>query len=255
MQRSMFVVVAASATLLAGAVAGAPETEAPTDTSALPDLENGRAIVVGAHTRDVGSGCFNCHGVDGSGDSAAGFPRLTDQVYKYLYDSLRDYASGVRQNRIMGPIASGLTDEQMRDVSAYYASLRDAPYAHAPDVDGATLQMGAVIAAVGAPEQGVQACVNCHGPDGVGLPPTYPFLAGQHASYLSDQLMAWRTGRRAGDGFAIMEEIAKSLTQEQIQAVSLYYASIRPESVTPETGDTGAAMAAIGEPATRDEGR
>ncbi|WP_230530870.1 c-type cytochrome [Microvirga roseola] len=220
------------------------------------DLERGRAVVVGAYAvppgLDAGEGrppirpaegaCFRCHGIDGRGDRAAIFPRLTDQTFKYLYDSLKDYASGVRQNEIMGPIARALTDRQMRDVSAYYAAQKEADYPPPERVDPEVLQLGAALAAIGNAQRGVQGCINCHGPDGIGLPPTYPYLAGQYAAYLEAQMLAWKTGRRKGDGFGIMENISKRLTDEEIHAVSQYYASIRPPVVTPEIAETGAPM-------------
>ncbi|MBJ6127011.1 c-type cytochrome [Microvirga splendida] len=214
------------------------------------DVERGRAVVVGAFAAQPGQGnnavtppagaCFQCHGMDGKGDAAAAFPRLTDQVYKYLYDSLQDYASGARQSPIMTPIAKALSDQQMRDVSAYYAAQKDAPYGPSPQADPSVLQYGAAIAAVGHAPRGVQGCINCHGPDGFGLPPTYPYLAGQNAAYLEAQLRAWKTGERKGDGFGLMENIAKRLTDEEIHAVSQYYAAIRPRSVTPEQVEAAA---------------
>ncbi|MFC4174305.1 c-type cytochrome [Microvirga sp. GCM10011540] len=224
------------------------------DTSTV-DLERGRAVVVGAYVASPGQeaegapainpqagACFQCHGIDGKGDKAAVFPRLTDQTYKYLYDSLKDYASGVRQNQIMTPIAKALTEQQMRDVSAYYAAQKEAEYPPPDRVDPQILQHGAALAAVGNARLGVQGCINCHGPDGVGLPPTYPYLAGQYAAYLEAQMKAWKTGERKGDGFGIMENIAKRLTDEEIHAVSQYYAAIRPRSVTPEQTDAAAPM-------------
>jgi len=204
------------------------------------DVEAGRSIVVGAYTfgqtpQPQQGNCFQCHGMDGKGDQAAAFPRLTDQSYKYLYESLRNFASGVRNNPIMTPIAKALSDQQKRDVAAYYAAQKDAPYGARPETDPDTLQYGAALAAVGSATRGVQGCINCHGPAGVGLPPTYPFLAGQYANYIQSQLKAWKSGqRRDGAAGGIMEYIAKRLTDEDIRAVSLYYASIRPASVTPE---------------------
>ncbi len=220
------------------------------------DVEKGRAVVVGAYAVLPGSedgrgspsmtpqagACFQCHGMDGKGDKAAVFPRLTDQTYKYLYDSLKDYASGVRQNAIMMPIAKALSDQQMRDVSAYYAAQKSAEYPPVDQVDAHVLQDGAALAAVGNAVRGVQGCINCHGPDGVGLPPTYPFLAGQYAAYLEAQMKAWKAGQRKGDGLGIMENIAKRLTDEEIRAVSQYYASLRPRSVTPEQAEVVAPM-------------
>ncbi len=223
------------------------------------DVERGRAVVVGAYAvppgPDAGLGspaispqagaCFQCHGMDGKGDKAAMFPRLTDQTYKYLYDSLRDYASGVRQSAVMAPIAKALNDQQMRDVSAYYAAQKAADYPPADPVDPQILQHGAALAAVGNATRGVQGCINCHGPDGVGLPPTYPYLAGQYARYLETQMQAWKSGQRKGDGFGVMEHIAKRLTDDDIHAVSQYYAAIRPRVVTPEKSEHQALTAPL----------
>ncbi len=206
------------------------------------DIERGRAVVVGAFNRNPGGACFQCHGMDGKGDAAAVFPRLTDQVYKYLYDSLKDYASGVRQNPVMSPIAQALSDQDMRDVSAYYAAQKRADYGPQPPISPELIARGGSIAAIGHAGRGVQGCINCHGPDGVGLPPTYPYLAGQYAAYLEAQLRAWQTGERKGDGFGIMENIAKRMSDEEIRAVSAYYASIRPPSVTPERAEAAAPM-------------
>jgi cytochrome c553 len=221
------------------------------------DIESGRAIAVGAFTiggapEPQTGACFQCHGMDGRGDGTAAFPRLTDQVFKYLYDSLRDYASGARRSAIMEPIAKALTDLQMREVSAYYAAQADAPYPPPPAGDPEALQLGGALAAVGSAERGVQACMNCHGPDGIGLPPSYPYLAGQFALYLEGELKDWKTGARKGDGFGIMEEIARRLSDEEIAAVSLYYASLRPASVTPDPDEAGFPMAAAPGPATGD---
>src|SRR3546814_1012185 len=77
-----------------------------------------------------------------------------------MYKQLLDYASGARPNAIMSPIAKALTQAQMEDVSAYYASIEDAPYFPPPEVDGLTLQHGGRLSAVGSAEKGIQACVN-----------------------------------------------------------------------------------------------
>jgi cytochrome c553 len=224
------------------------------------NLERGRAIAVGAYTMqntpDPQAGaCFQCHGIDGKGDGTAAFPRLTDQTFKYLYDSLEDYASGSRKSDIMEPIAKALSEEQMRDVAAYYAAQTDAQYPPRPEMDPDLLQRGGALAAIGSASSGVQACMNCHGPDGVGLPPTYPYLAGQYALYLESQLLAWKKGTRQGDGFGIMEDIAKRLSEEEIRAVSLYYASIRPASVTPEVDESSSPMVPESGAQTREQGR
>lgn len=237
---SLFGLSAASVHAQNGRAAGIEAYDA-----GMADAERGRAVAVGAFAARPGQGgnaltpqagaCFQCHGMDGKGDAAAAFPRLADQVYKYLYDSLKDYASGARQNPIMRPIAKALSDQQMRDVSAYYAAQNNAPYGPSPQTDPSVLQYGAAIAAIGHAQRGVQGCINCHGPEGAGLPPTYPYLAGQYAKYIEGQMHAWKTGQRKGDGFGIMENISKRLTDEEIRAVAAYYASIRPTRLTPES--------------------
>ena len=87
-----------------------------------PDaFENGRAVAVGASVASTETACFRCHGMEGQGDAAAVFPRLSNQPPEYLYAALRDYASGLRNNPVMTPIARMLDDAQMRHVSVFYA--------------------------------------------------------------------------------------------------------------------------------------
>ena len=192
------------------------------------DMERGRGIAVGTFETDADAACFRCHGMQGAGDAVAAFPRLADQVYDYLVKSLQDYASGLRQDEIMQPIAAALTEQQMRDVSLYYSEQENVEYQPPPEnPDVEVLQLGAALAAVGSVPRGVQACINCHGPDGTGLVP-YPYLAGQHQSYLEAQLLAWKNGERDGDPLDVMAHIASQLTEDEIAAVALYYASVRP---------------------------
>ncbi|MBJ6127007.1 c-type cytochrome [Microvirga splendida] len=197
------------------------------------DPNRGRFITIGGMFADQRIGCVQCHGIDGSGNSSGAFPRLTDQAGWYLFKTLQDYASGLRPSEIMGPIAQTLSPQQMQDVAAYYASIKEAPYPAELQVDVQTRQIGGAIAAVGIPSQGVPACDGCHGPNGVGQAPLYPYLGGQFAPYLQHQLMLWKQGRRDGDPMNVMELIAKAMTAEQIRAVSLYYASVRPRDVIP----------------------
>ena len=198
----------------------------------------GRAIVAGAFSPPPGSqvqpqaaACLNCHGADGAGDAAAGFPRLTGQSFFYLFKSMQDYASGIRDNAIMSPIARALTETQRRDVAAYSQSLPNAAWSGRPDTPVRQLQRGATLAALGDAAIAVQGCSNCHGPAGAGLPPVYPWLGGQHAAYLEAQLQAWKSGARGGDAMAVMSNIAQRLSDADITAVSAYYASLRTQPI------------------------
>jgi cytochrome c553 len=197
------------------------------------DVNSGRFLSFGGIYGELRVDCIRCHEIDGSGNSSGAFPRLADQSAWYLYESLLDYAAGLRPSEIMAPIARQLADQEMQNLAAYYASIEDAPYPAESEVDIQILQHGGAIAAVGIPEQGVPACESCHGPNGVGSPPIYPYLAGQFAPYLENQLLLWKAGRRGGDAMNIMELIAKNMTEEQIRAVSLYFASVRSPDITP----------------------
>lgn len=194
------------------------------------DPNEGRGVAVGANLSSPAAACFRCHGVDGKGDSAAAFPRLSRQAQPYLYAALKDYASGARENAVMSPIARQLSDKQMRDVSAFYAAQASAPArAQGSLADPELLQHGAAIAAVGNARRGVQGCINCHGPAGRGLGAGFPYLGGQYANYIEAQLRAWKSGARKSDRQTseVMGYIARQLSEEDIRAVALYYGSIR----------------------------
>lgn len=212
-----------------GDVPEAPATASPYG----PDVVEGLFLSFGGMFDEIRVGCIRCHEIDGSGNSSGAFPRLTDQSGWYLYKSLLDYAAGLRPNEIMGPIARQLSSEDMENLAAYYASIEEAPYPAEPEVDVQVLQRGGAIAAVGIPDQGVPPCTSCHGVNGIGQAPVYPYLAGQFAPYLEHQLMLWKQGRRGGDAMNVMQLIAQSMTDDQIHAVSVYFASIRPPEVTP----------------------
>lgn len=217
------------------------------------DPNRGRFIAFGGFHGDLRISCAQCHGMDGAGNSSGAFPRINDQAGWYLYKTLMDYASGLRPSDIMGPIARTLTEQQMQDVAAYYASVKDAPHPPRPEIDVRVRQIGGAIAAAGIPSQGALACNGCHGPNGVGQPPIYPYLAGQYAPYTEHQLMLWKEGRRDGDPMNVMEQIAKAMTPEQIRAVSLYYAAVRPQDVTPSDVRLAPERGAVGggEPSPR----
>jgi cytochrome c553 len=190
------------------------------------DLEAGRAVVVGGRHAEV-TPCFRCHGLDGAGDAAGAFPRLTGQAGFYMYKQLIDYASGARPNEVMAPIAREMTEPQMADV-AYYYSVLSAPHAPPPAVEPEVLARGRKIAEDGLPEADVEACNLCHGRDGTGDPPLFPYLAGQYAPYTELQLLLWRQGVRRNDALDVMATIAKALSANEIRAVALYFESLRP---------------------------
>jgi cytochrome c553 len=186
--------------------------------------------------------CFMCHGLDGLGDFAGAFPRLAEQPAFYMYKQLIDYASGARRNDVMTPIAREMTEPQMANV-AYYYSVIHAPYARRPEVDPEVLARGRKIAEEGLPEAGVEACNLCHGEDGAGNPPLFPYLAGQYAPYTELQMRLFKSGERANDPLGVMRGIAEDLSDKDIRAVALYFEWLRPGE-----DDPGEARVGVGEP-------
>ncbi|HEY0834282.1 MAG TPA: c-type cytochrome [Azospirillum sp.] len=177
--------------------------------------------------RDLLETCARCHGYDGAGRGTGAFPRLAGQSAAYLYESLKAYAGGRRPSGFMQPPAAALSEPEMRALAEYYATRDGVPAPPRPaDPDPRLRQMGRAIAAVGDPGRGIPACSSCHGP-GVARDARYPSLAGQHADYLANQLRLWQRGARGDTALSrIMAAATHNLTDEQIRAVSLYYALV-----------------------------
>jgi cytochrome c553 len=197
----------------------------PATLAQAPDLDAGRAVVVGGEDASI-TPCFTCHGLDGVGDSAGAFPRLTGQTAFYMYKQLIDYASKARPHDVMTPIAREMTEPQMANVAFYYSAL-DAAHARRPAVEPEVLARGREIAEDGLPESGVQACDLCHGAYGTGNPPLFPYLAGQYAPYTELQLQLYQRGVRTNDALGVMRDIAHGLSDEDIRAVALYFEWLR----------------------------
>lgn len=157
--------------------------------------------------------------------AAAGFPRLAGLSAGYMKKQLADFASGERANPIMQPIAAALSSEEADAVTTMLADKpRPAfePIGRAAAVEG----LGETLALRGVWERNVPECVACHGPGGVGVGDSFPPLVGQSAQYLSSQLVAWQQGTRKNDPNDLMGHIARSLTEEEVKAVSTYFANL-----------------------------
>lgn len=200
------------------------------------DLVSGRFVALGGRLGEYRIACAQCHGLDGAGDASGAIPRLDAQNPWYLYKSLQDYASGIRYNQIMTPVAQQLDDRAMQNVAGYYASLSLQPFDAGQPADLSLLQRGGAISAVGVPGRGVAACQNCHGEEGQGRPPVYPTLAGQYAPYMELQLMRWKAGKRRGDPLNVMQQIAAQMNEEDMRAVSAYFQSVRRRTTAMQDG-------------------
>lgn len=169
--------------------------------------------------------CASCHGVEGEGMAAAGFPRLAGLSAVYMQRQLADFASGDRANPIMQSIAAALSPEEAHAVTTMLANKPR------PDVErigrtAAAQGLGETLALRGAWERNIPECVSCHGPSGVGVGDSFPPLVGQSAQYLSSQLIAWQQGTRKNDPNDLMGHVARGLSEDEIKVVSAYFANL-----------------------------
>lgn len=182
-------------------------------------VASGEVIAMGGGAGGASNACMTCHGLKGEGDGAR-VPRLAGLDAGYLHRQLDDYVSGRREHVEMRTIARRLSGEDRAKVSAYYAQLEQ-PARSLPRVL-ALYRMR---------------CAACHGDRGQGIGPANPPLAGLSPEYIEVQLIAWRTGRRRGEGGDVMLRVSRELTPEQIRHLAgLAAAPERPVSVRPSPG-------------------
>ncbi|SIP87797.1 cytochrome c [Aquipseudomonas alcaligenes] len=163
--------------------------------------------------------CGACHGADGN-SAAPNFPKLAGQGEKYLLKQLHDVKSGKRQIVEMTGMLTNLSDQDLADIAAYFASQKMSVGA----ADPALVERGEALFRGGKLAEGMPACTGCHSPNGAGLAAAgYPKLGGQHGQYVAKQLTDFREGNRTNDGDAMtMRAIAAKLSNKDIQAVSSY---------------------------------
>jgi cytochrome c553 len=196
--------------LLLAATAHANE---PAAAAAKPDLGKGGTI-----SSQV---CAACHTADGSRGSPAN-PILQGQHAEYLVKQLTEFKAGKRKSAVMQGMAAPLSEEDVRNVAAFYASKTAKP-GFAKDKD--TIAIGEKIYRGGIAERNVPACAGCHGPTGAGIPAQYPRIGGQHGDYVEAQMTAFRSGARANN--PVMATIAGKMNDKEIKAVSDYVTGLR----------------------------
>ena len=167
--------------------------------------------------------CVACHGPAGNSANPE-WPKLAGQHAKYTAKQIRDFMAGAtRSNELMAPMIAGLSDEDIEDISAYYAIQRSSGGFASEEMHA----LGERIYRGGNAESGVPACIACHGPKGGGNGPAgFPALAGQHAVYTAKQIDEWRLGNRSNDPNQMMADAVRYLTPEETRAVSEYIAGL-----------------------------
>ncbi len=214
--RAMFSsgVALAAALFVAQVAFAAPPVPAPK-----ADLEKGKAT--------AGAVCAACHMPDGN-SMIPDNPILAGQHAAYTKKQLYNFKvkpgakEAERANAIMAGFAAMLSDDDIRNVAAFYAS-QAAKSAGAQRKE--LVELGSAIYKAGVPSKAVPSCAGCHGPNAAGIPAEYPRLAGQHAKYTESQLVGFRGGVRKNS--AQMTAIAAKMSDAEIAAVSEYIASLK----------------------------
>jgi cytochrome c553 len=164
--------------------------------------------------------CAACHGADGN-SVTPDWPSLAGQHASYIVRQLEAFKSGERQDVTMKPFADMLSEQDMLDVAAYFASQKQTP----KGADPALVSLGQQIYRGGVPERGIAACIACHGPGGHGNPvSSYPRIGGQHAPYVGKTLRQYASGDRRSDVDMnqMMRNVAALLLDDEINALSSY---------------------------------
>lgn len=204
------------------------------DTDAVANVVTKKPAAAKVFNGDIEAGkaksaaCSACHTADGN--SVVGiYPKLAGQHEKYLAKQLLDFRKAMQTNgkegrpsAIMGGMAVGLSDEDIKNLAAYYASQTLSPSTAEPNEIGKQLYFSGDLS------RGITACAGCHSIDGKGMGQAgFPAIQAQNVDYLKDQLTYFRNGTRANDHNGMMSDIAAKLSDEEIQAVAEFISSLK----------------------------
>jgi cytochrome c553 len=193
-----------------------------TKSSTLPFSLSGVALLVACATasaadvsagRALSQGCAACHGADGVSQTPL-TPSLAGQPDEFVQWQLVYFRSGARNSDMMGPIAQALSNEDIRNLGAYYASLPPPKPAAASDE---LAQNGEKLAVL-------HRCKSCHADDYNGFRAAAR-LSGQREDVLVQALRDFKSGKRVGSGVASMADVTYGLSDADLRALSHYMAS------------------------------
>jgi cytochrome c553 len=204
-----------AAVILTGSMAGGAWANEPAAASAIGNPKSGEA--------KASTICVACHGPQGNSIVPL-WPKLAGQHPEYIQKQLMDFKAGHRQNAQMSPMAAPLTNQEVLDLAAYFASQTQ----KGGTADRALAATGESIFRAGIPATGVPACAGCHGPAGMGNGlAKFPRISGQHADYVKQTLTWFRDGTRANDPNGMMRGVAARMTDKEIAAVAQYIQGLK----------------------------
>lgn len=196
---------------------------APTSATAQTPAQGGTVMTKGPATTQT---CVACHSTDGN-STVPNWPKIAGQHQNYIVKQLKEFRLGEKGPRFepsMYSMTANLTDQDINELAAFYASQTQT----LGTAQNEYVSLGERIYRGGNVQTGVTACAACHQPDGRGNEAAkFPRLSGQHATYLENQLHAFRDGKRKNSPNGMMEDIAKRMTEQEIKAVSSYIEGLR----------------------------
>jgi len=204
------------------------------DTSAIGEVKASSVVVMKSFVGDVVAGkakaatCAACHGADGN-PAVAMYPALAGQSESYIVKQLKDFKAAVasdgtsgRVDPVMAGMVAPLSNDDMQNLAAYFSSQALNPIVSETNAKGKKLFIS------GDPINGITACMACHSINGKGMDnAAFPSIAGQSASYLKAQLEKFRSASRGNDKNSMMRSVALNLSDQDIEAVSQYLASLK----------------------------
>ncbi|MEO8343226.1 MAG: c-type cytochrome [Gallionella sp.] len=172
--------------------------------------------------KDKSQLCQGCHGE--MGISLEGMaPKLAGQYAKYIAKQLRNFQAGTRTHQIMSAIAATISDDDLADIAAYFASQEKMKG------NGSNNKVGENLFLHGDMSRMMVACVNCHGANGKGKSPSnsvFPVIGGQHKDYIRGQLINFREGDRSNSPGGVMNIITQKLTDDELEALADYVSGL-----------------------------
>lgn len=186
------------------------------------NVANGQEIAAGV--------CAGCHSADGNSIIPVN-PSLAGQHEEYITKQLIEFkmpdeeTPAIRNSPVMSAMVAALSVNDMKDLAAFYAQ-QTPTTGISTETDEEVLALGKIIYHGGNIENNVPACASCHSPDGSGIPPHYPKLSGQHASYTFTQLDAFNNEIRSNDD-GVMKQVMSRMSPREKKAVSEYISGLK----------------------------
>ncbi|AFS53207.1 c-type cytochrome [Leptospirillum ferriphilum] len=188
----------------------------------------------GKHIAEAGNGdpgntaCMECHRLRGGGMPSIGAPRIAGQTRQYIAREIREVQKGKRYGPVMAGVVENLSEHDIEAVAMYYSHIHTPKVRDVSPPSPERVAIGKIIALRGLWKKNIPACVQCHGVNGSGVPPLFPYIAGQNRTYLMRQLIAYAFLERKDDPQGLMRGIARRLSAGERKAVAEYFSSLNP---------------------------